>query len=161
MNITEVILVNDCFHRMYSFFLNSVYFIWNAAMSNAAQRIFLWNFSGFRNVLFNGFWQFSCCSFQLAKKTCPYTYRNSYINMFVFSFRSTHIFYLHVLYIYIYYTQKLKSQKQDVSEWILNKKTHFPFSQIFPFHAVQILDVKRPHFKRSILSVTHAYTIYR
>ena len=117
--------------------------------------------AGFRNVLFNGFWQFSCCSFQLAKKTCQYTYRNSYINMFVFSFRSTHIFYLHVLYIYIYYTQKLKSQKQDVSEWILNKKTHFPFSQIFPFHAVQILNVKRPHFKRSILSVTHAYTIDR
>ena len=62
---------------------------------------------------------------------------------------------------YIYYTQKLKSQKQDVSEWMLNKKTHFPFSQIFPFHAVQILNVKRPHFKRSILSVTHVYTIYR
>ena len=97
MNITEVILVNDCFHRMYSFFLNSVYFIWNAAMSNAAQRIFLWNFSGFRNVLFNGFWQFSCCSFQLAKKTWPYIYRNSYINMFMFSFRSTHMFYFSFL----------------------------------------------------------------
>ena len=30
------------------------------------------------------------------------------------------------IYIYIYvYIQKLKSQKQDVLEWILNKKTHF------------------------------------
>ena len=34
------------------------------------------------------------------------------------------------IYIYIY-IQKLKSQKQDVLELILNKKTHFQFSQIF------------------------------
>ena len=36
------------------------------------------------------------------------------------------------IYIYIYiYIYKLKSQKQDVLELILNKKTHFQFSQIF------------------------------
>ena len=35
------------------------------------------------------------------------------------------------IYIYIYIYQKLKNQKLDVLEWILNKRTHFQLSQIF------------------------------
>ena len=40
--------------------------------------------------------------------------------------------YIVLCFIYIYiYTQKLKSPKLGVLEWILNKKTHFQLSQIF------------------------------
>ena len=52
-------------------------------------------------------------------------------NIYVYIYVCTYVYmyiYIYVIYIYI---QKLKSEKQDVLEWILNRKAHFQFSQIF------------------------------
>ena len=48
-------------------------------------------------------------------------------NLFIYLRIYQHIY----IYIYIYIYQKLKNQKLDVLEWILNKRTHFQLSQIF------------------------------
>ena len=51
------------------------------------------------------------------------------------------------IYIYIYiYIQKLKSQKLDVLEWILNKKTHFKSSQIFRLFYITFYSVCQPKY---------------
>ena len=54
--------------------------------------------------------------------------------------------YMYWHYANIYIIQKLKSQKRDVLEWILNKKTHFQLSQIIrlfyiTFYSVTIENV--------------------
>ena len=54
-----------------------------------------------------------------------YIYIYTYIYNYIYKY----------IYIYIYiYIQKLKSQKLDVLQWILNKKTHFQLSQIYSLH---------------------------
>ena len=59
------------------------------------------------------------------------------ITSYVISALLYHYYYIYIyicvcvyIYIYIYIIQKLKSQKEDVLEWIFIKKTHFQLSQI-------------------------------
>ena len=59
-------------------------------------------------------------SLHLLCSTIYIIYIYTYIYMYIYKY----------IYIYIY-IQKLKSQKLDALEWILNKKTNFQSSQIF------------------------------
>ena len=73
-----------------------------------------------------------------------YISRSVYLSIYVYMYLSMYLsinvylynlfIYLRIyqhIYIYIYIYQKLKNQKLDVLEWILNKRTHFQLSQIF------------------------------